>query len=80
MSTVATPVDEQAVKESIARVRDDTPGCDRRAWMLLGHVEGNPNSIDLIGILLYVFKIRFNVGLFLIHLLCLHKLRCYNIC
>ena len=49
MSTVATPVDEQALKDAISRIRDDGLGADRIAWMSLGHVDDNPNVIDIIG-------------------------------
>lgn len=47
MSTTAKSADDSALKEAIAKVRSDTAGLDRKGWVLVGHVNNDPSTIDV---------------------------------
>ena len=48
MSTCAEAADLDRLKQAIDDVRSDLGGVDRRAWLLVGHVQNNPNRIDVV--------------------------------
>jgi hypothetical protein len=48
MSTKAEPADLERLKEILAEVRSDANGVNRRSWVIVGHVENNPNVVDVI--------------------------------
>ena len=48
MSTEATPQNPDKLSAAIAEVRSDDLGFDRQTWILVGHVDNNPNQIDVV--------------------------------
>ena len=48
MSTRAEPVDVGRLESSIALVRSDAGDIYRKSWVLVGHVDNNPLSIDVV--------------------------------
>ena len=48
MSTCAEAADPCRLKQAIDDVRSDMGGVERKAWLLIGHVNNNPNLIDVI--------------------------------
>lgn len=48
MSTTVEPVDPEGLKEALAAVRSDQSGTDRKSWLLVGHANNVPNSIELV--------------------------------
>lgn len=47
MGTRATPVDVASLQAGIAQVRSDAGDVYRRSWIIVGHVDNNPQSIDV---------------------------------
>lgn len=48
MSTTAEPVNPDEMKAAIANVRADAAGVNRHAWVIIQHVDNNPNAIDVL--------------------------------
>ena len=48
MSTVAEVVDVERLQESLGALRADGEGVARRAWVLVGHLNNDPNKIDVL--------------------------------
>lgn len=49
MSTIASANDLEYLTFAIQNVRADAEGVHRHAWVLVGHVDNNPNLIDVVG-------------------------------
>ena len=48
MSTVAKVRDLDNLVKVLAEVRSDIPTVSRKSWVVVGHVDGNPNEIDVV--------------------------------
>ena len=48
MSTTADVQDPEHFEEVMVNCRDDAAGLNRKSWVILGHVENNPNLVDVL--------------------------------
>ena len=50
MSTEALFADPAAFDEALAALRHDGEVPNRNSWLLIGHVEGNPQCVDIVAV------------------------------
>lgn len=50
MSTEVEVQDPEALNEALANIRSDSDVTNRRSWVLVGHVDGNPSVIDIVAV------------------------------
>lgn len=48
MGTRAEPVDKTRLRQALVEVRSDNGDVYRKSWLAVGHVEQNPQLIDLV--------------------------------
>jgi len=48
MGTQAEPVDIGRLQSTLAQVRSDAGDVYRRSWVVVGHVDNNPMSVDVV--------------------------------
>jgi hypothetical protein len=48
MGTRAEPVDRSRLQDSLSNVRSDAGDVYRKSWIVVGHVENNPQQIDVV--------------------------------
>ncbi len=48
MSTTAQPVDPDSLQQVLGDLRSDTNGRNRKSWVIVGHVDNDPSSIDIL--------------------------------
>ena len=48
MSTEVQPQDAEALRQAIKDIRSDESGPDRKMWVLVGHIDSNPNEIGVV--------------------------------
>ena len=48
MSTTADVQEPERFEEVMVNCRDDGAGLNRRSWVILGHVNNNPNKVDVL--------------------------------
>lgn len=49
MSTNVEVTDVEALRQAIADVRSDANGVNRKSWVVVGHVDNNPNLVEVKG-------------------------------
>ena len=49
MSTIAELPDVDRLQNILADLRSDSAGVARVSWVVLGHVNNNPNEVDILG-------------------------------
>ena len=50
MSTTVEVQDPERFEQVMVACRDDSTGLNRKSWVILGHVENNPNLVDVLDV------------------------------
>ena len=61
MSVKAEVEDLDAFTQALGDVRNDSDGVNRKSWVLVGHVNNNPNQIQLVAQVSMLLMIQFNM-------------------